>query len=134
MKWRKLSLRMTEIYKPTFARTSANLDAQKNFYLDTPCRGETPPKLLFGSILNLKEKRLIKALDRHGNYYDTTMYYLILQEGNGTQATVADRSFVLYKGQTLKGKVFDQAMTLRTNTWFDLIRDSGEMLIWEGLL
>ena len=95
------------------------LDAQKNFILDTLAGGNASKTALWEHP-NLKRK-VIKALDRHGNYYDTTMYYLILQEGNGTQATVADRSFVLYKGQTLKGKVFDQAMTLRTNTWFDLL-------------
>lgn len=95
------------------------LDAQKNFILDTLAGGNASKTALWEHP-NLKRK-VIKALDRHGNYYDTTMYYLILQEGNGTQATVADRSFVLYKGQTLKGKVFDQTMTLRTNTWFDLL-------------
>ena len=51
---------------------------------------------------NLKRKTL-KVPDIHGNYINHTMYYLILQEGAGAQATIADRSYVLYKGLTLKG-------------------------------
>lgn len=67
------------------------------------------------------KKKVIKVMDAHGDYIDHTMYYLILQEGSGEQATVADRSYVSYKGMTLEGKIFDQTIGNDTSNWLDLL-------------
>lgn len=49
------------------------------------------------------------------------MYYVILREGNGQQATVADHSFVLYKAESLDGKVYDDGTLFTYNNWMDLL-------------
>ena len=49
------------------------------------------------------------------------MYYVILREGNGQQATVADRSFVLYKAESLGGKVYDDGNLFVSRNWMDLL-------------
>ena len=68
---------------------------------------------------DLKRKEL-RVLDQHNNYITNTMYYVILREGNGQQATVADRSFVLYKAESLDGKVDDGNLFVSRN-WMDLL-------------
>lgn len=49
------------------------------------------------------------------------MYYLSVQEGSGTRATVADSVYVAYKGMTLAGTVFDNNEILTSSNWMDLI-------------
>jgi secreted protein len=69
---------------------------------------------------DLKRKEL-RVLDQHNNYITNTMYYVILREGNGQQATVADRSFVLYKAESLDGKVYDDGNLFVSRNWMDLL-------------
>ena len=69
---------------------------------------------------DLKRKEL-RVLDQHNNYITNTMYYVILREGNGQQATVADHSFVLYKAESLDGKVYDDGTLFTYNNWMDLL-------------
>ena len=69
---------------------------------------------------DLKRKEL-RVLDQHNNYVTNTMYYVILREGNGQQATVADRSFVLYKAESLDGKVYDDGNLFVSRNWMDLL-------------
>ena len=69
---------------------------------------------------DLKRKEL-RVLDQHNNYITNTMYYVILREGNGQQATVADYSFVLYKAESLDGKVYDDGTLFTYNNWMDLL-------------
>ena len=69
---------------------------------------------------DLKRKEL-RVLDQHNNYITNTMYYVILREGNGQQATVADRSFVLYKAESLDGKVYDDGNLFVSRKWMDLL-------------
>ena len=69
---------------------------------------------------DLKRKEL-RVLDQHNNYITNTMYYVILHEGNGQQATVADHSFVLYKAESLDGKVYDDGTLFTYNNWMDLL-------------
>ena len=69
---------------------------------------------------DLKRKDL-RVLDQHNNYVTNTMYYVILREGNGQQATVADRSFVLYKAESLDGKVYDDGNLFVSRNWMDLL-------------
>ena len=69
---------------------------------------------------DLKRKEL-RVLDQHNNYITNTMYYVILREGNGQQATVADRSFVLYKAESLGGKVYDDGNLFVSRNWMDLL-------------
>ena len=69
---------------------------------------------------DLKRKEL-RVLDQHGNYVTNIMYYVILREGNGQQATVADRSFVLYKAESLDGKVYDDGNLFVSRNWMDLL-------------
>ena len=94
------------------------LDADKNIVLGT-LAGNTGKTSLWDNP-NLKRKTL-KVPDIHGNYINHTMYYLILQEGAGAQATIADRSYVLYKGLTLKDKVFEDGMRFTQSNWMDLL-------------
>ena len=79
-------------YKPNLKSHYCELDADKNIVLGT-LAGNTGKTSLWDSP-NLKRKTL-KVPDIHGNYINHTMYYLILQEGAGAQATIADRSYVL---------------------------------------
>ena len=69
---------------------------------------------------DLKRKDL-RVLDQHNNYITNTMYYVILREGNGQQATVADHSFVLYKAESLDGKVYDDGNLFVSRNWMDLL-------------
>ena len=69
---------------------------------------------------DLKRKEL-RVLDQHNNYITNTMYYVILREGNGQQATVADYSFVLYKAESLDGKVYDDGTLFTYNNCMDLL-------------
>ena len=69
---------------------------------------------------DLKRKEL-RVLDQHNNYITNTMYYVILREGNGQQATVADYSFVLYKAESLDGKVYDDGNLFVSRNWMDLL-------------
>lgn len=69
---------------------------------------------------DLKRKEL-RVLDQHNNYITNTMYYVILREGKGQQATVADHSFVLYKAESLDGKVYDDGTLFTYNNWMDLL-------------
>ena len=69
---------------------------------------------------DLKRKEL-RVLDQHNNYITNTMYYVILREGNGQQATVADRSFVLYRAESLDGKVYDDGNLFVSRNWMDLL-------------
>ena len=69
---------------------------------------------------DLKRKEL-RVLDQHNNYITNTMYYVILREGNGQQATVADHSFVLYKAESLDGKVYDDGNLFVSRNWMDLL-------------
>ena len=69
---------------------------------------------------DLKRKDL-RVLDQHNNYVTNTMYYVILREGNGQQATVADRSFMLYKAESLDGKVYDDGNLFVSRNWMDLL-------------
>ena len=69
---------------------------------------------------DLKRKEL-RVLDQHNNYITNTMDYVILREGNGQQATVADRSFVLYKAESLDGKVYDDGNLFVSRNWMDLL-------------
>lgn len=69
------------------------------------------------------QRKTIRVKDLHGNYINHTMYYLILEEGNGVQASVADLSYLTYKGQTLQGRVFDQSTDNKLVNWFDLLGD-----------
>lgn len=67
------------------------------------------------------KRKVIKVPDQHGNYIENTMYYLLLREGSGEQATVADNSFVLYKVQSLGGKVYDDGSYFALRNWLDLL-------------
>ena len=69
---------------------------------------------------DLKRKEL-RVLDQHNNYITNTMYYMILREGNRQQATVANRSFVLYKAESLDGKVYDDENLFVSRNWMDLL-------------
>ena len=69
---------------------------------------------------DLKRKDL-RVLDQHNNYVTNTMYYVILREGNGQQATVADRSFMLYKAESLDEKVYDDGNLFVSRNWMDLL-------------
>lgn len=95
------------------------LDSQKNFVLDTIAKANAGKTSLWNNP-NLK-KKVLKVPDQHGNYIENTMYYLILQEGVGEQATIADHSYVLYNGLTLKNKSFDNSMQFSQRNWMDLL-------------
>ena len=69
---------------------------------------------------DLKRKDL-RVIDQHGNYVTNTMYYVILRAGTGTQATIADRSFVLYQAKSLEGKVYEDGNIFAYRNWMDLL-------------
>lgn len=82
-------------------------------------------------LLEQVQRKILKVRDKHGNYISHTMYYLILQEGSGQQATVADQSYLLYKGQMLNGTIFDQTTHSSMANWLDLLgttTNSGTIL------
>ena len=54
-----------------------------------------------------------------------TMYYLIAREGADVSPTVADSSYVTYRGSLLDGKDFDGSFT--QPVWFDLARIQGPL-------
>ncbi len=55
---------------------------------------------------------------------DHTFYYLVAREGIGESLTVADSSFVRYRGTLLDGSSFDGAE--QTPVWFDLAQIQGQ--------
>lgn len=79
------------------------------------------------SLFDQVKKKVIKIRDIHSNYVNHTMYYLVVREGSGTKATVADSSFVTYKGQTLKGVVFDQSRSIAQSNWLDLLGNGTQV-------
>ncbi|MDO4880315.1 MAG: hypothetical protein Q3983_03465 [Capnocytophaga sp.] len=106
----------------TYLKTHfAYLDTNNNVVIDTIAGANASQTSLLNDT-NLKKKTL-KVRITDNSYLDHTMYYIIFKEGTGEQATVADRSYVLYKGQTLKNKVFENAKKLTQNNWFDLLGD-----------
>ncbi|MCW5517307.1 FKBP-type peptidyl-prolyl cis-trans isomerase [Muriicola sp. Z0-33] len=54
-----------------------------------------------------------------------TLYYLVAREGAGVFPTVADSTFVRYKGSLLDGSVFDGSF--ETPIWFDLAALQGPL-------
>lgn len=54
-----------------------------------------------------------------------TMYYLIARQGADVSPTVADSSYVTYRGSLLDGKDFDGSFT--QPVWFDLARIQGPL-------
>ena len=92
-------------------------NADGTITLDTISGTNTGKTPLFDQV----KKKVIKVRDTRDNYVNHTMYYLIAREGSGIKATVADSSFVTYKGQTLKGVVFDQSRSIAQSNWLDLL-------------
>ncbi len=106
----------------TYLKTHfATLDSDNNVVIDTISGANASKTSLFNNT-DLKRK-VLKVKINDNAYLDHTMYYIIFKEGNGEQATVADRSYVLYKGQTLKNKVFENAKNFTQNNWLDLLGD-----------
>lgn len=70
------------------------------------------------------QTKVLKKLDAHGNYISHKMYYIILEQGQGEQATIADRSYVVYKGRLPNGTVFEESSNTSENSWFDLLGGS----------
>ena len=106
----------------TYLKTHfATLDSDNNVVIDTISGANASKTSLFNNT-DLKRK-VLKVKINDNTYLDHTMYYIIFKEGNGEQATVADRSYVLYKGQTLKNKVFENAKNFTQNNWLDLLGD-----------
>lgn len=97
-----------------------NANNRKSISLDTISgvnAGKTP-------LWEQVKTKVLKRLDIHGNYVSHNMYYLILEEGQGEQATVADRSYVIYKGRLPDGTVFEESSNSSVNNLFDLLGSS----------
>lgn len=110
-------------YLKTHFYTLNAVDSQnrKNITLDTIAGVNASKTPLWNQV----QKKVLKLKDIHGNYVSHTMYYLILEEGQGQQASVADVSYVVYKGQMLSGKVFEENTIASASNWIDLLGTSS---------
>lgn len=71
------------------------------------------------------QRKTFKIQDSLGKLVDHTLYYLILQEGAGEQATVADISLLNYEGRLVDGTVFDKNENLSWSSRMDLLGDGS---------
>jgi FKBP-type peptidyl-prolyl cis-trans isomerase FkpA len=76
-----------------------------------PNAGKTP-------LINQVSSKVITLKDADDNLVEHTLYYLVVRQGDGQNPTVADSTFVRYKGNLLDGSSFD---TTNIPVWFDLL-------------
>lgn len=65
----------------------------------------------------IMESPLLEEKEVTWDDVDYTVYILKIREGEGTQPTFADSTYVTYRGQLLNGEIFDATVT---PVWFDL--------------
>lgn len=109
-----------------YSEVAPENDAQIQQYLKSHFYDETSEEIkeITSNQTPLSEKvrsQILKIRDAKGELVNHTLYYLITREGTGQKATVADSSFVVYKGFNLKNKVFDQNQNITLTNWMDLL-------------
>src|SRR5690606_34996927 len=60
----------------------------------------------------------LNLLDADEKDIEHTLYYLVIRQGSGNQATVKDSIFLNYQGRRLDGTIFDSS--IGSPVWFDL--------------
>lgn len=69
-------------------------------------------------LINQVTKKRIELVDGDGGKVNADLYYLVARQGIGSRPSVADSTFVTYRGNLLNGSQFDERIY---PIWFDLL-------------
>lgn len=117
-------------------------DTALQTYLKTHFYNKQPDLNRFGKVIGLDtiagenanaqplwdqvQKKTFKISSTSGEQIEHTMYYIILQEGSGNKATIADIASVMYEGRLINGTVFDRSESITWDKRLDLLgKDSN---------